>query len=114
MKKEQPRERIREEMQERPARSRNTSSFAASTRKKAARSARPTGSVSHPADQEQKCTPCQSGTGKEKSGGTPEKTPQKEFPSGYSNGASSGSRIVWRRVLLIAEGTFLWQTGTGI
>ena len=47
MKKEQPRERIREEMQERPARSRNTSSFAASTRKKAARSARPTGSVSH-------------------------------------------------------------------
>ena len=49
-----------------------------------------------------------------KSGGTPEKTPQKEFPSGYSNGASSGSRIVWRRVLLIAEGTFLWQTGTGI
>lgn len=34
MKKEQPRERIREEMQERPARSRNTSSFAASTRKK--------------------------------------------------------------------------------
>ena len=47
MKKEQPRERRREEMQERPARPRNTSSSAASTRKKAARSARPTGSASH-------------------------------------------------------------------
>lgn len=34
MKKEQPRERRREEMQERPARPRNTSSSAASTRKK--------------------------------------------------------------------------------
>ena len=47
MKKEQPRERRREEMQERPARPRNTSSSAASTRKKAARSARPTESASH-------------------------------------------------------------------
>ena len=47
MKKNRPRERRREEMQERPARPRNTSSSAASTRKKAARSARPTGSASH-------------------------------------------------------------------
>ena len=68
----------------------------------------------HSANQRQKCTSCQSDTGKKKSGSTPEKTSQKKFPSDYSNGASSGSRIVWRRVLLIAEGTFLWQTGTGI
>ncbi len=80
MKKEQPRERIREEMQERPARSRNTSSFAASTRKKAARSARPTGSVSHTQQtKRQKCTSCQSDTGKKKSGSTPEKTSAEEI-----------------------------------
>lgn len=115
MKKEQPRERIREEMQERPARSRNTSSSAASTRKKAARSARPTGSVSHTQQTKSKSArPVSPAQARRNPGGTPEKTPQKEFPSGYSNGASSGSRIVWRRVLLIAEGTFLWQTGTGI